>query len=107
MGHSYVCSESAKKKINKISSRHKYLKKTTQKSTLPSERAWPGVQDWEGAGLNKNMHCSVGPGWFSGGACVHEKSVLVLKIFPQVIVHQGAQPFSSCFVLQTPPYSGN
>lgn len=105
MGHSYVCSETAKK-IKKISSRRKYLK-TTQKSTLPSGRAWLGVQDGEGAGMNKNMHGSVGPGGFNEGARVHENSVLVLKIFPQEIIHQGAQPFPSCSVLQTPPHSGN
>lgn len=70
----------------KKSSRHQYLK-TTLKSTLSSGRAWLGVQDREGEGLNKNMHGSVGPSGFRGGACVHENSVLVLKIFPQVIVH--------------------
>lgn len=64
----------------KNSSIHKYLK-TKQKSTLLSGKAWLGVQDGEGAGLNKNMHGSVGPGGFNGGVCVHENGVLILKYF--------------------------
>lgn len=78
-------------KKKKISSIHKYLK-INQKSTQLSGKAWLGVQDGEGAGLNKNMHGSVGPGGFHGGVCVHENSVLMLKYFLKRLFIRESNP---------------